>query len=120
MSTRLDDELKALEHGPLHRFEDWPNTGVPNVAAGVYTVWQGNSYIYAGMSGRGATKEDLVVVIEDGRARTARGLSTRLKSHASGRRSGDQFCIYVCDRYVVPQLTAEQRRAVGDGSISSG
>ncbi len=45
----------------------------------MYTVWQGDSYIYAGMSGRGATKEDLVVVIEDGRARTARGLSTRLK-----------------------------------------
>ena len=26
----------------------------------------------------------------------------RLASHASGRRSEDQFCIYICDRLVLP------------------
>ena len=28
----------------------------------------------------------------------------RLASHASGRRSGDQFCVYVYDRFVLPRV----------------
>jgi hypothetical protein len=47
-----------------------------------------------------------------------RGLWTRLDSHASGRRSGDQFCIYVCDRLVIPTLAPEQIQAVGAGTLS--
>jgi hypothetical protein len=43
MSVAVDpsDEvsLSALESGPLHRFSDWPNPGVPAAAFGVYTVW---------------------------------------------------------------------------------
>ena len=39
-----------------------------------------------------------------------RGLWTRLNSHASGRRSGDQFCVYVCDRLIVPELTRGQQQ----------
>jgi hypothetical protein len=35
-------------------------------------------------------------------------LVTRLASHASGRLSGEQFCVYVANRLVVPQLTADQ------------
>ena len=33
------------------------------------------------------------------------GLYTRLRSHGAGRRSGDQFCVYVADRLVLPNLT---------------
>jgi hypothetical protein len=56
------------------------------------------------MSGRGLTAADL----ERHRvAGTGRGLFTRLASHASGRRSGDQFCVYVADRLVLPLLTRE-------------
>ena len=38
-----------------------------------------------------------------GETAAARGLGPlgRLSSHASGRRSGDQFCVYVCDRLVL-------------------
>jgi hypothetical protein len=41
-----------------------------------------------------------------GEPSTARGFGPfgRLASHASGRRSGDQFCIYVCDRLVLPTV----------------
>jgi hypothetical protein len=39
------------------------------------------------------------------RSRTA---TVGLNSHASGRRSGDQFCIYVFDRLVLPSLTRQQ------------
>ena len=33
----------------------------------------------------------------------------------SGRRSGDQFCVYVCDRFVVPHLSVQQQAQVADG-----
>jgi Helicase associated domain len=107
--------LRALETGPCHRFADWPDPSVPKVAAGVYTIWEHGHLIYVGMAGRGLTAEDIKAPDEP---RTAKGLSTRLNSHASGRRSGDQFCVYVCDRFVVPQLSDDQQAQIGDGSLS--
>jgi len=65
---------------------------------------------YVGMSGRAMNADPL-----DTRRR---GLWTRLNSHASGRRSGDQFCVYVCDRLVVPDLTTEELEALRDGELS--
>lgn len=53
------------------------------------------------------------------RAATQReGLASRLRSHASGRRSGDQFCVYVADHYVLPELTREQVEAIRDSRLS--
>jgi hypothetical protein len=46
------------------------------------------------------------------------GLFSRLNSHASGRRSGDQFCVYVCDRFVVPNLTTPQQHEIARGTLS--
>jgi hypothetical protein len=92
--------VQELEAGPRHRFQDWPNDQVPRRAAGVYTVWDGGRLLYVGMSGRAMTAADLEVR-PNGRV-VARGLWTRLNAHAAGRRSGDQFCVYVCDRFVVP------------------
>src|SRR4051794_22220524 len=46
------------------------------------------------------------------------GLHGRLKSHYQGRRSGDQFCVYVADRYVLCELTADRRREIGAGTLS--
>ncbi len=40
--------------GPACRFSDWPNAEVPRRAAGVYTIWRQEEFIYVGMSGRGA------------------------------------------------------------------
>lgn len=37
---------------PRHRFADWPNADIPAVAAGVYVIWESESLIYCGMSGR--------------------------------------------------------------------
>jgi hypothetical protein len=92
--------VQELEAGPLHRFQDWPNDQVPRRAAGVYTVWDGERLLYVGMSGRAMTAADLEVS-PNGRV-VAKGLWTRLNAHAAGRRSGDQFCVYVCDRFLVP------------------
>jgi hypothetical protein len=101
-----------LETGPLFRFTDWPNENVPRRAAGVYAIWRADQLVYVGMSGRGAQREDFVASSDD-TARQAKGLWTRLNSHASGRRSGDQFNVYVCDRFVVPVLTAHQQHQIG-------
>ena len=43
------------------------------------------------------------------------GLYTRLASHASGRRSGDQFCVYVADRLMLSTLSASDIAAISSG-----
>ena len=107
--------VEELASGTLFRFADWPSDLVPRRAAGVYTVWRDEEFIYVGMSGRGAQREDFVA--DSGRPSQAKGLWTRLNSHASGRRSGDQFNVYVCDRFIVPGLTAAQQHQVGQGQL---
>src|SRR4029453_19246599 len=88
----------------------------PKRAAGVYTVWDGDRLLYVGMSGRAMAAEDLEVS-PNGRV-VAKGLWTRLNADASGRRSGDQFCVYVCDRFVVPALTPSQQQQLSAGGLS--
>ena len=47
-----------------------------------------------------------------------KNLQSRLNQHASGRRSGDQFCVYVSDRLVMKNLTDEQLGGIGEGTYS--
>ena len=109
--------LDALERGPLFAFGDWPVEDVPRHAAGVYTIWDdGGRFVYVGMAGRGADPDTVRRWKADGTR--PRGLRDRLNSHASGRRSGDQFCIYVADRLVLPQLSADQVKQIGGGDLS--
>ena len=62
---------------------------------------------------------DLSDDIAERRSRRGRkGLWERLNSHASGRRSGDQFCVYICDRFIVPHLTDNERNALAGGTLS--
>lgn len=107
--------VEELASGPLFRFADWPEERVPRRAAGVYAVWRDDVLIYAGMSGRGAQREDFVA--PPGGPAATKGLWTRLNSHASGRRSGDQFNVYICDRFVIPALTPGQQREIGEGQL---
>jgi hypothetical protein len=46
------------------------------------------------------------------------GLITRLESHASGRLSGDQFCVYVANRLVIPSLVPEQLQKFASGELT--
>jgi hypothetical protein len=70
----------------------------------VYSIWRENELEYIGMSWRDVT-------VTNG----ARGVFGRLSSHASGRRSGDQFNVYICDHYVVPDLSEDQRQQLRNG-----
>ena len=107
--------LSVLETESTYLFSDWPHESVPRIAAGVYTIWEDTNLIYVGMAGRGLTAEHIAAPDEP---RKAKGLWSRLNSHASGRRSGDQFCVYVCDRFVVPRLLPNQQAEIGAGDLS--
>ena len=91
-----------------HQFVAWPNSEVPSVAAGVYVIWNGSQLVYCGMSGR---------ELERNSHKPKYGLVTRLASHANGRLSGDQFCVYVANRLVIPTLTPAQLPLFASGEL---
>ena len=98
-----------LAQATAYSFASWPNPAVSTFGAGVYTIWHHDGrFIYVGMSGRGITADTT-------RRNTPQGIYTRLQSHASGRRSGDQFCVYVADRLVLPTLSQEDIAAIASG-----
>ena len=97
----------ALWLSPMHWFSDWPVGEVPQAGSLVYTIWDRDGlFVYVGISGRSLTQ-----------SARAKGPLGRLASHASGRRSGDQFLIYVCDRLVLPRL-GNRIAEVAEGALS--
>jgi hypothetical protein len=106
----------AVAEGPLYPFKSWPHAGLRDVWAGIYTIWHDDKLLYVGMAGRALTEEQIALE-RQANPKRLKGLFSRLRSHASGRRSGDQFCLYVCDRLVLPGLTPEEIGKVGDGAL---
>ena len=81
----------------------------PQFGAGVYTIWHRDGrFIYVGISGRNITTDTAP-------RNRPHGLHTRLNSHFSGRRSGDQFCVYVADYLVLGSLKANEIENVSTG-----
>ncbi len=113
MGTALRHDLA---YGTRYSFAEWPNPDLPRVAAGVYTVWLGDRLLYVGMSGHGLTAEQIERhrMVEG----VPRGLYDRLRSHRSGRRGSDQFCLYVFDRFVLPVLTPEEIERARSGRLA--
>jgi hypothetical protein len=121
-AERVRDHLQRPDHS------DWQLTNarirstvyltVPSVptSPGVYTIWQAEHLIYVGMAGRGVA----VAEIDEAGVPTkkTRGLFGRLHTHANGRRSGDQFNVYVCDRFVVPELSADEVALLAEGRLN--
>jgi hypothetical protein len=71
-----DDRLERLGSGEAYRFADYATlTGViAGSGVGVYTIWdEDDALVYVGVAGRNPA---------------GKGLASRLRSHASGRRSG--------------------------------
>ena len=98
MMLDLEQLWDELNQQPVHRFADWPNRDVPKGKPGVYLIYHEGRWIYIGMS--------------------FKNLQSRLSQHASGRRSGDQFCVYVGDRLVMPKLGIDQMKGVFFGEYS--
>jgi predicted GIY-YIG superfamily endonuclease len=94
----LEQLWDELNRQPVHRFADWPNRDVLKGQPGVYLIYQGNDLKYVGMA--------------------SANLYGRLNQHAQGKRSGDQFCVYVGDRLVMPKLSIDQMKGVFSGEYS--
>jgi hypothetical protein len=82
----------------------------------VYTVWDEDLFLYVGMGGR-ALAADAHLSEAAKASQRPKGIRDRLRSHASGRRSGDQFCVYVFDRLILPTLTQQQIEQGAAGSL---
>ena len=77
---------------PSISFSENVRDHIPNKGSLIYTVWdKDDSFLYVGIAG---LQRDLA----------KRSPLSRMISHASGVRSGDQFCVYIHDFYVVPKL----------------
>jgi hypothetical protein len=96
----LDRALEVLATGPLRAFGEWPIDKFTKGPPGVYSIWNDDEFLYVGIAYRDPS---------DTKNSQARGVWGRLSTHASGRRSGDQFNIYICDRFVVPDLNDQDR-----------
>jgi hypothetical protein len=105
MPIDVTNALRALETGAAHAFRDWPATHFEAGPSGVYTIWNDDIFLYVGMAWKHRSDENP----------KASGVFGRLKSHADGRRSGIQFAIYICDRFVVPHLSPDQIDALARG-----
>ena len=84
-------ELLDISKRPVS-FADDPREYIPNKGSIIYSVWDRNErFIYVGISGLQKSLD-------------RRNPVSRMISHASGLRSGDQFCVYVHDFFVIPEL----------------
>jgi hypothetical protein len=102
--------------GSLHSFREPLDPELPHVAAGCYTVWDDDGrYLYAGMAGRSLTAERIRLATHDPKASVS-GLRDRLRAHRAGRRSGDQFAVYVFDRLVLGRLTSDEIASAVNGT----
>jgi len=79
-------------HTPPISFSEDPRTHIPKTGSIIYSVWDHDErFIYIGISGLQKPLEK-------------RDPLSRMVAHASGNRSGDQFCVYIHDFFVIPEL----------------
>ena len=113
MAASLDSKthilVEALISGPLYPFSGGLHEGLPLASHGVYTIWKSSQFLYVGISGR---RLDLSIDHKN-----MKGLKDRLDSHWRGIRSGGQLAVYIFDRFIVPNLTEEQRLQFGSGEL---
>ncbi|MDA0723575.1 MAG: GIY-YIG nuclease family protein [Verrucomicrobia bacterium] len=94
----LEELWYDLNRQSVHAFADWPNREIPKGKPGVYLIYQGVRLIYVG--------------------KAKKNLLGRLTQHARGHRSGDQFCVYLGDRLVMPKLGIDQMKDLFSGELS--
>ena len=86
LSALFDDSV------PLREFSLSNINDIPQYGSIIYTVFlDRKEFIYVGIGGLSGKKDP----------------RSRIRQHTQGRRSGDQFCIYVQDFYVIPLLIGQ-------------
>lgn len=77
----------------LHPFTTSKINHIPEYGSILYTIFlDREEFIYVGIGGL------------SGKSVNERNPRSRIIQHSQGRRSGDQFCIYIQDFYVIPSL----------------
>ena len=72
---------------------------IPQFGSIIYTVWNtNNDFIYVGIGG-----------VKTGVPLSQRNPRSRISQHFSGMRSGDQFCVYVQDFFVIPEIVKSEK-----------
>ena len=73
---------------------------IPVYGSIIYTIWnKKNEFIFVGIAG-----------VRSGVPLKKRNPRSRLRAHASGRRSGNQFCVYVQDFFVIPEIIKSKNK----------
>jgi hypothetical protein len=101
-------DITPLFEGELYSFEDRPEEPIPDIAAGLYSIWRGEQFLYVGIAGRDLNKTS---------SRKVRGLKDRLRAHWKGGLGGDQFAVYVFERLLAPEITRKQLDEMGNGRV---
>jgi hypothetical protein len=84
----------------LQQFNTKNINHIPSFGSIIYTVFLDQTeFIYVGIGGL------------SGKSAQDRNPRSRIIQHAQGRRSGDQFCIYIQDFYVIPSIINTQYTA---------
>ena len=94
-NSKMKSELEKLfsNEVELRQFSTRNVNEIPSWGSIIYTVFLDKTeYIYVGIGGL------------SGKSVTQRNPRSRIIQHSQGRRSGDQFCIYIQDFFVIPQL----------------
>lgn len=92
-------EIASLfdEESSLLPFSSESADKIPEFGSILYAVFLDKTeFIYIGIGGVA------------GKTVTDRKPRSRIKQHIQGNRSGDQFCIYIQDFYVIPQLIGKK------------
>lgn len=101
MNQDFSEEIASLfdANNPLLPFSLDSVSKIPEYGSILYAIFlDEREFIYIGIGGIAGTTA---------RSRDPR---SRIREHTSGRRSGDQFCIYIQDFYVIPTLLNEKYR----------
>ena len=107
--------IDDLTKGKLHRFSEWPNEDLPDVAIGMYTIWKGDMFAYVVISGTSLTANDFAI-----KAKKIRGLKQRLNYHRGGGLGGDKFCVYVFERFLSKELTLKDLAKMSKKELTLG
>ena len=99
LSKLFDNSIKPIS------FAEDPRNYISNNGSIIYSVWdKEDKFIYIGISGLQKSLEK-------------RSPLSRMVSHCSGMRSGDQFCVYIHDFFVIPNLLKEKDYKPERGSL---
>ena len=99
LSKLFDNSIKPIS------FAEDPRKYISNNGSIIYSVWdKEDKFIYIGISGLQKSLEK-------------RSPLSRMVSHCSGMRSGDQFCVYIHDFYVIPKLIQQGEYTASKGFL---